>query len=55
MSLTTTATPSESHEEIAIAAYFIWLARMEDGAFPVSDVATKEQDWLEAEKELQSA
>ena len=51
--------PSEdtmpTHEEIAVCAYFIWLNRLSKGAFPVSDIDTKRQDWLEAEKELESA
>ena len=44
-----------THEQIAIVAYGIYLKRMEEGAFPVSDIETKRQDWLEAEKELESA
>ena len=42
-----------THEEIATAAYFIWLNRMNEGAFPVSDIDTKREDWLEAEQELE--
>lgn len=37
-----------SHEEIAVTAYSIWLSRGDDTGNP-------EQDWLEAERQLQEA